>query len=418
MSDAFDLIAAQLLKDSNSYQQEDPFYMGGQGIDAVLATMPKYNLPGWQAALAGALGGFASGALKGYGQASADQKTSSIATKLAAALEGDGSLAESFGSDPELQKYKVLAEVADLSEKRALKKQKAEMLAKALMEKPDRYEYQQGEQSISMERTPKLVVDPQTGEQSIVYTTHELGRGSKFAPRAETALNPAASSKLAQLAAALQGEEAPDEGTTAAYSDKDTGRMATALLQQQGVQGRFNTDQPTQRKLAEKKTDAQNFINSADQVLDKLGKFDKSEDVVGALSRAAEAGIMPNSEAADLNRMLDGLSFEALKPTFPGAISDQERQAIQQVMGRQSGVTVGKLKEILERQQEKAKLKFDTALDIETERGIKSSLKPFRDEASQTSVSGREFDTPPSYDRATQKIQQNPRTGKYRVVPR
>lgn len=366
MADALDLLAASLLRDQASYKTEDPFYSAGVGLDKVLQTAPAYHLKPWQSILAGVLGGFGSGVLKGIGTASADQKASSIATKLATALQAaPEDRAELFKDIPGGAKYGALLGVQDVVDKEEAKKSRRLLLDKLATQDPKIFQVQQGTQNITMQR------DPLTGVVS------QIGAGPKFAPRADTAIPDAAGSKLAQLAAALQGEETPDEGTAAAFQNKDTARIATALLQQQGVGNRFATDQTTQRKLADKKADAANFINSADAVLSKLEKFDPNEDIVGATARAVQAKILPDSEAADLDRMLAGTTFEALKPTFPGQLSDAEREAMQSVMGRQTGVTVGKLREILNRQKEKAALKFDTTLGIEQERGIKTDIKPF-----------------------------------------
>lgn len=126
MADAYDLLLSALLKDEGSYQTENPFYSAGTGIDAVLATMPKYHLKPWEAVLAGALGGFGSGVLKGIGTASADQKTASIAEKLSSALM-DGNAADTLSQDPELAKYAPIAKIADLQQKRELEQVKAKL---------------------------------------------------------------------------------------------------------------------------------------------------------------------------------------------------------------------------------------------------------------------------------------------------
>jgi len=398
-SDALSLLLAQALKDQESYKTE-PLYQMGTQLGSYHPFGPESGLNGWQSLLVGALSGLGGGILQGIGRGMSSDSNSveSLAKVIGAAPAERESIA---ASDPKLSKYSSILKIADALDKQELTDfAEKERLKSALNPKlPKLVNMQQGSENVTYSQ------DPLTGELT------KIAAGPKFAPRAETGISDLAGGKLAELAAALQGQEAPDEGTTAAFQNKDTARIATALLSQQGIGNRFSTDQVTQRKLAEKKSDAQNFINSADQVLKQLEKFNPNEDIAGASARAVEANLLPSSEAADLDRMLAGTTFEALKPTFPGQLSDAEREAMQNVMGRQAGVTVGKLKEILQRQKDKAALKFDTTLAIEQERGIKTDLKPFGAEKA-----AKEFDTPPPFDPITQRLLQNRKTGKFKVV--
>ena len=81
--------------------------------------MPHYKLKPWQALLAGALGGFGSGVLKGIGTASADRKNAVITDKLAQALSTTGDEQQAlFADTPELSKYGSLLKLQDLVDKR------------------------------------------------------------------------------------------------------------------------------------------------------------------------------------------------------------------------------------------------------------------------------------------------------------
>lgn len=159
MSNIIDLLAAQLLKDNAS--DANPYSGAASGISSVLATMPQYNLKPWESLLAGAIGGFASGALKGYGQQSQDRKSSEITQKLLSALDSSGGIdSEAIEATPELAKYAPLLKLNEIQQKKeetaAIEKIRQELLTKAP------YEIKSGEEI----QTYKI--DPQTMKPVLV----------------------------------------------------------------------------------------------------------------------------------------------------------------------------------------------------------------------------------------------------------
>lgn len=208
MADALDLLAASLLRDQESYKTEDPFYSAGVGLDQVLQTAPAYHLKPWQSILAGVLGGFGSGVLKGIGTASADQKASSIATKLATALQAaPEDRAELFKDIPDGAKYGALLEVQDVQDKIEAKKARQLLLEKLATQDPKIFQVQQGTQNITMQR------DPLTGVVS------QIGAGPKFAPRAETEVDPAVQPLFIKQLARSLGVGEDDPSIAAAAKD-------------------------------------------------------------------------------------------------------------------------------------------------------------------------------------------------------
>lgn len=221
MADAYDLLLSALLKDEGSYQTENPFYSAGTGIDAVLATMPKYHLKPWEAALAGALGGFGSGVLKGIGTASADQKTASIAEKLAGALGGDDPVT-ALKADPELAKYAPIAQIKTLQDKFELDKQKREALAKALLSPPQ------------MRTVINGLTETQQEYNPLTQQWKDIGSGQRFAPSASVGNQPVNS----ELIQALVDSGNLDPSIGASIKTQSDAALAQRTIANQGVQSR------------------------------------------------------------------------------------------------------------------------------------------------------------------------------------
>jgi len=124
--------------------------------------------------------------------------------------------------------------------------------------------------------------------------------------------------------------------------------QAFQMAEQYPEPGARRTEQMSM-KMFEEIGSAQDVARNAAGVMEALNKLPPDESIAGAMLRAVEAGIVKDSDAADLKRRLNLAIFPMLKPFFPGAISDEERRVLSQTMGGDLGVPVGTLKNIFER---------------------------------------------------------------------
>lgn len=231
MADILELLAAELLKDQDAYQQQPVYQLGSSLIDAA----PIYGIKGagkvdpWESLLLGALSGFGGGALQGMAQA---QQPESSTLRLAQALTGNDKLGEGGLEEAVATLYKQ-AEEEKLSDFYAQEKFKA--LAEAFADPKDR-KVLSGVDEIQERQTIVETGDP-LNPYRIEY--QEIGRGPRFAPRQDTAVDPLVANKLAEMAAGLTGAPTDDPAMRAIYQNEDTARIANTLLSQEGIGERF-----------------------------------------------------------------------------------------------------------------------------------------------------------------------------------
>lgn len=121
------------------------------------------------------------------------------------------------------------------------------------------------------------------------------------------------------------------------------------------------------------------MVKSAKQaksVLDALDEVDPNENLFGAAGRKLIAKFLPGSDSADLERQMKQGIFSGLKGLFPGALSDEERRAMMQVMGADGVVPVGMLKRIWERKIDQSVDVYNTALESAQDGGFAVDFKP------------------------------------------
>lgn len=127
----------------------------------------------------------------------------------------------------------------------------------------------------------------------------------------------------------------------------------------QGVQSRFESgqefkrtfDSSLNRKIFDKQAVADQFLTRKRNIDTALENFDPSETITGAIGRGIKANYLKDSDAADLQRQIKEAAFAALKPTFPGTLSDEERKEMLRVSGGDFGVPVGTIKKIFDRKE-------------------------------------------------------------------
>lgn len=80
--------------------------------------------------------------------------------------------------------------------------------------------------------------------------------------------------------------------------------------------------------------------HSTDRILETIARLDPKgdEDVAAAFARGVKAGVFKGGDEADLQRQIMVNAFNSLKTFFPGAISDQEREAALKALGGEKGV--------------------------------------------------------------------------------
>jgi hypothetical protein len=319
MSDIIDLLAAQLLKDNAS--EANPYSGAGAGISAALATMPQYNLKPWESLLAGALGGFASGALKGYGQQSQDQKTAEIVNKFTAALDETGGLdTKAVSASPELAKYAPMLKLNEMQEKKELKKQQEKMLLDALSKAPTMRTIYQGDSSIQQEFDP------------LSRTWAEVGSGSRFKPSA----GPGPVNQQLLDALVQTGNLAP-EIAAAVQSQQDLS-AAQRAIGQSGVQNRFETT----KDLEKKKTSLFGYEPIDDSFMLQPSELDNLRTKVGATQDIiAKLGVLQGKDLTQIagqdsatQQATSALMFQAFRnKTGSGAnLTKNEETLIQQMM--------------------------------------------------------------------------------------
>ena len=271
MSDIIDLLAAQLLKDNAS--TNNPYAGAAAGIDSMLGTIPQYNMKPWEALLAGALGGFASGALKGYGESSQNKKTSEITQKLLAAFDAQGGIDTSvIAQTPEIAKYAPLIELNDLQEKneeqKALRKLTTELAAKG----PKMLTMQEGMDSVTYAQ------DPLSG------TLTEVARGPKFKPSASPG---EANQKLLD---ALVNSGNLDPSIAGAVDSQRDLETALRAIGQAGLQNRFNTNKTVERRkssLFGYEPLDQSFMLQPSELDDLRNKVGSTQEVISKLETLA-----------------------------------------------------------------------------------------------------------------------------------
>lgn len=146
--------------------------------------------------------------------------------------------------------------------------------------------------------------------------------------------------------------------------------------QEKGFEFRRTFDPTINRELFNKQSAVDGFLTQKEGIAEALDKFDPNEGIAGAIGRGVAAGWVKDSEAADLKRQIDQVIFAMLKPTFPGQISDQERQVLQAAAGGDMGVPIGTLKRIFDRQENYLLKNVNKDLNRALDAGYQVPFKP------------------------------------------
>lgn len=382
--DPLELLAASLIKDQSSNLAQDPFYSAGTGIDEILSTMPHYKLKPWQALLAGALGGFGSGVLKGIGTASADRKNAVITDKLAQALSTTGDEQQAlFADTPELSKYGSLLKLQDLVDKREQEQMKTKALAEMLMKPPTMRTINQGSTEIQQQYDP------------IGRTWEQVGSGPRWDPgRDNSGLNAAIPEEVAQqlatAAAKAQGLEMPSPELIKTYSNARTAGLMNALTGDIGVQGRSDRTAGYKEKQSAlfgyepiddkvmltpgEKKDWDEKISATNSIVDKFDILAKSGDLNAITGQDSATQAAISAELFNKFRVLtnSGARLEEkeaqmLRAMMPRVAAGDLSGAIKAgLLGRDQKVFANDLKDLLTR-----------SLDVELlSVGFKNKNKP------------------------------------------
>ena len=329
MADVTDLLVAQLLRDQGQEEQKSPFYSAGLGMDSVLATMPKYNLKPWEAALAGALGGFGSGLLKGMGTASADQKSAAISTKLAEALSATGEDRYNLlAADPELGKYSGAFKIQDLRDQQETEATKQKLMdAEAI--KPKDLQTVYGADGTKHQSW----IDAQGVE-------HQIGGGvPAYDPNTSTGLSPVSKPLIDSMvnAGLLDPEIGANITTNAELSQV---QRASELA---GIKDRFGN-----ANLSQKAEDSVAGATALEQKLKPL--YDRLRAYVGdttnpqaQYAKISIEQLVPASEMQSLKQWLEFSGMDiAIEMNGGGrAVSDQDRATITDFIGGKTALATG-----------------------------------------------------------------------------
>jgi hypothetical protein len=148
--------------------------------------------------------------------------------------------------------------------------------------------------------------------------------------------------------------------------------------QEKGFEFQKGFDKTINRELLAKQNAVDAFLTQKEGIAQALDKFDPNESIAGAIGRGITAGWVKDSEAADLKRQIDQVIFAMLKPTFPGQISDQERQVLQAAAGGDMGVPISTLKKIFDRQENYLLKNVNKDLNRALAAGYQVPLEPMR----------------------------------------
>lgn len=389
--DAYDVLLSALLKDEGSYQTEDPFYQAGTNMDSVLATMPKYHLKPWEAVLAGALGGFGSGVLKGIGTASADQKTAALAEDVTTGLGLHGTdRTEYFKSHPSLAKYGTILGVQGVEEEQ----RKADALSKlkdSLLEK-----------GITLADNNSMSLAP---GYSDILTQEAQIKASAERPHYDAAF-------LAQHGIPLN---APPEQVAAMLREASDAQKA-ALLNSKANQTSID-------RLADVGAGIDR-INQAEEDLKKVAGSSLPNIIAGPLSKIEQ--LSGTSNAAQYQK-----SLPALESFLSGAFSRSSRGGLNRTLEQlHNAISLtgtsgpGAVIQALEGQKSDllniGRNIVDTGNDAGKDR-LAEILMDINKRASNPKLSDeseRTYDSPPQFDRATQRVLYDRTSGKYKVISR
>jgi hypothetical protein len=132
--------------------------------------------------------------------------------------------------------------------------------------------------------------------------------------------------------------------------------------------------------LYKRQTEAQKALTAFDSLDKTLSQFEPilgdKEELAGALLRNGAAKFSPNSDSAQVERELKGVIAIALKPNFPGNISDTEREYMQQVLGDQIGVSIPTLRQIAQSMKSRMIEGLDASRQNVVDSGIRMRLQP------------------------------------------
>lgn len=147
---------------------------------------------------------------------------------------------------------------------------------------------------------------------------------------------------------------------------------------------------PYNIKTDEEQGNVSKLIVSSRGVIELAKKLDpeRKESVAGAYARALKSGIFKSSEEADLTRQNMVNIFNSLKTFFPGAISDQEREAALKALGGDSGVPLWKVSDILKRGVSNAIAISNENLQRRKKAGYKINFEPITDPYAQPVTPG------------------------------
>lgn len=350
-----------LAGEQQHYASQNPFIIGGQAVlkTPVYATEDTDPL---QTALVQALQGLVGGFATSYGQGQVKTQSDELMTKLQTALAGaqqGGSLGEALLADPDTR---VLGETAYLEEQirkaadaRKQKELENQMVLKGQYDMPESIDA--GTKDLIYGRDPTTGKPVKIGEYDKPTYTHG-GSGT-------LGMMPVTPEYARTLG--IPEEEIPN------YQYK----WQTDQFQRERGFG-----MPTENKLWTAKNDVGKFVVDADYVLDQvkvIGGASPDESIGSAIARGTEGKLIKDSEAAELKRRIDQAIFAALKPNFPGAISDQERHAMSRVLAGDLGVPLQTIADIFERNKMASKAKFNLQLQNAQERGFAGDVSPFGD---------------------------------------
>lgn len=415
MPSGLESIAALLLSQQDDYKSTNPFYTSG----SALLSMPPVDVAGtkmspWTAVLAGALSGFSGGALQALGRRQGEAENADISTKLLEALSAEPAQRDSLlESDPKLSSYGALFKLNEAIDKKALSE----------------YEKKQEIEALLKPRTMRSVING-TSEQQQEFDplSHEWSNvgegGPRFAPSSSeinSAIPPDVAQSLAGMAAKNQGLETADPSLVSTYSNARTAGLANALLGQGAAVDRSEAATARASRVSEKGAlDLAEPLSIGRDIrkgIDQLNKVYKTEpdllqksfdklpigsdaynafkglQVAGARSAKALEGRVNDTTLELYTDLLTSLNTEPLAAT--------KKRAEAFVQSLRDDATT------------KASLIGAAGKDTSSLMQQIDRLLP-EDNASQAAgASSAPPPVPEGY-----KLQQNPKTGAYRVVPK
>ncbi len=405
MADAVTQAIVEALKAEQKQAQSNPFTVFADSVNAQLAASPR--MAPRDRAIAAGLAGFGGG----FGNAYADRDMQMLTGRMLEATQAADPVA-AFQSDPQLKKYAPYIQLAQQEQKQAIAADEAKYQREIARDFAKKGLTMGDDGSVSGIPGYGQSVADMDARKAAATEHAQLSAQRELSPEIEAAKAAArmpyqlelaqARANIARSSAGREDQSPTPEETEylkslgfevpegVSYRALGLGeRMSERAAVSDRYEDRKTFDPVMNRQLNNKLSDAERFLTRKQNIDTALSAFDESETIAGAMTRGVTANYIKDSDAADLQRQIKEAAFAALKPTFPGSLSDEERREMLRVSGGDFGVPIGTIKKIFDRKEQA--IVGDTNRDIERmkDAGYQVPFKPIESRDGRSSVPKR-----------------------------